>query len=82
VSGKGSGRVSVAGLVCFKPGARGRFFYRLRLHRGRKGERHSMSEDDYASLITRNRQPDRGGLGDRHDAACIDAVKQPWWQLR
>jgi len=52
VSGKGSGRVSVAGLVCFKPGARGRFFYRLRLHRGRKGERRSMSEDDYASLIT------------------------------
>ena len=28
VSGKGSGRVSVAGLVCCKPGGRGRFFYR------------------------------------------------------
>ncbi len=26
VSGKGSGRVSVAGLVCLKPGARGRLF--------------------------------------------------------
>jgi len=51
VSGKGSGRVSVAGLVCLKPGQRGRFFYRLRLHRGRKGERRSMSEDDYAGLI-------------------------------
>ena len=28
VSGKGSGRVSVAGLVCLKPGARGHLFYR------------------------------------------------------
>jgi hypothetical protein len=52
VSGKGSGRVSVAGLVCLKPGARGRLFYRVRIHRGRKGERRSMSEADYAELIT------------------------------
>jgi hypothetical protein len=52
VSGKGSGRVSVAGLVCLKPGARGHLFYRLRIHRGRKGERRSMSEDDYAGLVT------------------------------
>ena len=51
VSGKGSGRVSVAGLVCLKPGARARMFYRARIHRGRKGERRSMSEADYASLI-------------------------------
>jgi putative transposase len=52
VSGKGSGRVSVAGLVCLRPGARSRLFYRMRLHRGRKGERRSMSEADYAGLIT------------------------------
>jgi hypothetical protein len=51
VCGKGSGRVSVAGLVCLKPGARGHLFYRIRIHRGRKGERRSMSEDDYAELI-------------------------------
>ena len=51
VSGKGSGRVSVAGLVCLKPGARGHLFYRIRVHRGRKGERRSMSEADYAGLI-------------------------------
>ena len=51
VSGKGSGRVSVAGLVCLKPGARGHLFYRARVHRGRKGERRSMSEADYAGLI-------------------------------
>jgi DDE superfamily endonuclease len=52
VSGKGSGRVSVAGLVCLRPGARSRLFYRLRVHRGRKGERRSMSEADYAQLVT------------------------------
>ena len=49
--GRGSGRVSVAGLVCLRPGARGHLFYRMRVHRGRKGERRSMSEADYAGLI-------------------------------
>jgi putative transposase len=52
VSGKDSGRVSVAGLVCLKPGHRGHVFYRLRIHYGREGERRSLSEDDYATLIT------------------------------
>ena len=51
VCGKGSGRVSVAGLVCLKPGARGHLYYRVRIHRGRRGERRSMSEADYAGLI-------------------------------
>jgi hypothetical protein len=46
VCGKGSGRVSVAGLACYRPGARSRLFYRVRVHRGRKGERGSMSEAD------------------------------------
>jgi len=46
VSGKGSGRVSVAGLVCLRPDARGHLFYRVRIHHGRKGERRSMSEAD------------------------------------
>lgn len=52
VNGKGSARVSIAGLVCVKPGQRGHVFYRLRIHRGRKNERRSLSEDDYATLIT------------------------------
>ncbi len=51
VSGK-AGRISVAGLACLKPGRPGRFFYRLRVHRRRKGERASMSEADYAHLVT------------------------------
>jgi hypothetical protein len=39
-------------MTCFQPGARSRFFYRIRVHTGRKGERRSMSEADYAGLIT------------------------------
>ena len=42
----------MAGLVCLKPGARSHLFYRVRICRGRKGERRSMSEADYAGLIT------------------------------
>ena len=39
-----------AGLPTARP--RGRLFYRVRVHRGRKGERRSMSEADYAELVT------------------------------
>ena len=52
VSGKGSGRVSIAGLVCYRPGARSHLFYRVIIHRGRKSERRSFSEADYAALLT------------------------------
>jgi transposase len=51
VSGKGSGRVSIAGLVCVKPGRRSRLIYRALIHRGRKGERRSFAETDYAALL-------------------------------
>ena len=34
VSGKGSGRVSIAGLACLRTGARSRLLYRMRVHRG------------------------------------------------
>jgi putative transposase len=39
-------------MACLKLGRPGRFFYRLRVHRRRKGERRSMSEADYAHLVT------------------------------
>jgi DDE superfamily endonuclease len=50
VSGN-SGRLSVAGIACLKAGQPGRFFYRVRVHRRRKGERPSLGEADYAQLI-------------------------------
>ena len=56
VWGKGSGRVSIAGLVCLKPGRRGRLMWRTRLHRGRKNERGSFSEDDYIAFLDQARQ--------------------------
>jgi putative transposase len=52
VCGKGSERVSVAGLVCVKPGHRGHLFTTVRVHRRRKGQRRSLSEADYAALFT------------------------------
>jgi hypothetical protein len=43
VSGRGSGRVSVAGLARYKPGALSRFFYRARTHRGRICQRRAAA---------------------------------------
>src|SRR5207248_1374252 len=44
VSAAGSARVSLAGLVCTKPGQRSRLIYRTRTHRGRKGEPKGFAE--------------------------------------
>ena len=52
VCGKGSERVSVAGLVCLKPGQPGHLFTVVGVHRRRKGERRSLSEADYAALFS------------------------------
>ena len=38
VTGKGSGRISIAGLNCYRPRQRSRLIYRVRVHKGRKGE--------------------------------------------
>ncbi len=51
MSGKGSGRVSIAGLGCVRPGQRSRLIYRTLTRRGRKGERRSVAETDYAALL-------------------------------
>ncbi|MEV4225115.1 transposase [Nonomuraea sp. NPDC049725] len=51
VTGKGSGRVSVAGLICLKPGQRTRLIYRILLHRGRRSEPKGFREVDYALLL-------------------------------
>ncbi|GAB3810815.1 transposase [Micromonospora zhanjiangensis] len=51
VSGKGSGRVSIAGLTCYRPGQRPRLIYRTIVHRNRKNERRSFSERDYIALL-------------------------------
>jgi hypothetical protein len=62
VSGKGCGRVSIAGLVCVKPGRRSRLIYRAIVHRGRKGERASFSEADYIALLDAAHQQPGGPI--------------------
>ena len=51
VTAAGNVRVSVAGLVCYRPGERSRLIYRTMLHRGRKGEPKGFREHDFARLL-------------------------------
>ena len=51
VSGRRSGRLSVAGLIAMRPGSRTRLCHRLRTHRAGKGRRRSMGERDFIALI-------------------------------
>ncbi|KJK58500.1 endonuclease DDE [Saccharothrix sp. ST-888] len=51
VTGKGSGRVSLAGLVCTRPGQPGRVIYRMLVHHGRKDEKRGFRERDFARLL-------------------------------
>jgi hypothetical protein len=51
VGGRGSGRVSVAGLIAMRPGSRTRLCHRVLRHGGRKDERRSLSERDYIGLL-------------------------------
>ena len=63
VSGRG-GRVSMAALVCYRPGCRARLFYRIGVHRRRRGERRSF-------LRRQLRRADRDGTGARIEARIL-----------
>jgi transposase len=62
VSGKGSGRVSVAGLVCIKPGRRTRLIYRTIVYHGRKNEPKGFKAGDFKRLLEAAHQQLRGPL--------------------
>jgi hypothetical protein len=51
VRGGGTGRVSVAGLACYRPGHRSQLIYRLHACRGRKGETKAFTWTEYRDLI-------------------------------
>ncbi|MFD3591071.1 transposase [Streptomyces sp. NPDC058683] len=53
VRGRGSGRVSMAGMTCYKPGERSRLIYAIREYRGRKGEPKGFGWRDFRDLIVR-----------------------------
>ena len=52
VRGAGTGKVSIAGVACYRPGDRPHLLYRLRIYRRRKGERKAFTWSDYRDLIT------------------------------
>jgi hypothetical protein len=52
VRGTGGGRVSIAGVACFRPGDRPHLFFKLRVHRRRTGEPKGFTWRDYRDLIT------------------------------
>jgi hypothetical protein len=56
VRGAGGGRVSIAGVVCYRPGDRPRLFYQLLVCRRRKGEPRSFAWQDYRDLIVATHQ--------------------------
>jgi len=51
VRGAGGGRVSIAGVACYRPGDRPHFYYQLLVCRRRKGEPKGFSWQDYRDLI-------------------------------
>jgi len=51
VRGAGGGRVSIAGVACFRPGDRPHLFYKLLAYRRRKGEAKGFTWIDYRDLI-------------------------------
>jgi hypothetical protein len=51
VTAKGTIRVSVAGLVCYRPKHRSRLIYRTLTYRGRKGDPKGFREPDFADLL-------------------------------
>ncbi|MEU6774768.1 transposase [Streptomyces sp. NPDC046759] len=55
VRGRDSGRVSMAGMTCYKPGERSRLIYAIREYRGRKDEPKGFGWRDFRDLIVRAR---------------------------
>jgi len=51
VRGAGGGRVSIAGVACYRPGDRPHLFYHLLVYRRRKGEPKGFTWQDYRDLI-------------------------------
>lgn len=53
---KGGARISIAGLVCYRPGSRSRLVYRTMIYHGRKGEPKGFREPDFATLLDATHQ--------------------------
>jgi DDE superfamily endonuclease len=62
VRGGGTGRVSAAGLACYRPGDRSRLIYRLHCYRGRKGETKAFTWTEYRDLLIAAHRQLPGGV--------------------
>ena len=51
VRGRNRGRVNIAGVVCYRAGHRSRFFFKLHISHGRRGEPKAFSWRQYRDLI-------------------------------
>ncbi|MFC8125976.1 transposase [Streptomyces sp. NPDC057302] len=51
VAGRRGGRVNIAGVVCFKPGARPRMFYKLHVYHRRRGEPKTFTWRDHRDFM-------------------------------
>jgi hypothetical protein len=89
VTAKGTVRVSVAGLCCYRPGERSRLIYRTLLYRGRKGEPKGFREPELIWLLDAAHQQLQGtivlvwdGLS-AHKSPPIRAAitAQPWLRV-
>ncbi|MEU3133358.1 IS630 family transposase [Streptomyces sp. NPDC006854] len=56
VTGKGSGRVMMAGMICVRPGRETRLIYRTQTYRGRTGEKKGFRAREFADLLTSARR--------------------------
>lgn len=56
VTGKGSGRVLMAGMICIRPGRETRLIYRTQTYRGRTGEKKGFRAREFADLLTSARR--------------------------
>lgn len=56
VTGKGSGRVLMAAMLCVRPGRETRLIYRTQTYRGRTAEEKGFRAREFAELITATRR--------------------------
>lgn len=89
VTAKGSGRISIAGLTCYRPGHRSRFIYRTMIHKGRKKEKKGFRAPDFAALLDAAHQQLNGpivlvwdNLGGHISAAMRALIAtRPWLRV-
>jgi putative transposase len=82
----GSGRISIAGLICTRPGHPPRLTYRTLVYHARKGEQKGFAEADYARLLDAAHAQLRGPIVlvwdnlSTHTSAAMQALvaARPW----